>query len=281
MDSLKSQTSTATPAEPGVFLKLDNPFSYMAFFRRSPGRLSVAMDSLYETPPGYVPPFTVDQNSVTIIRSGWDPADAELPPALRPRSTAPVPEAQAPGQARAEASPRLVKISNHSGSAWFLELEEAYDPHHPVVWKKDRHHVLKAVPPRDEEIGELEVVLTPRAYYRIPAHGRRYLLLAARAVRLRARLWDAQQQANPFGVALVLTHAADGPVATFALADPARMDSTLDGLIHRTLDFGPEKLTLKTDGWDPVLVAADPDRDRYPGSPAARPHPRGEGKGPL
>jgi hypothetical protein len=24
MDSLKSQTSTATPAEPGVFLKLDN-----------------------------------------------------------------------------------------------------------------------------------------------------------------------------------------------------------------------------------------------------------------
>ena len=76
MDSLKSQTSTATPAEPGVFLKLDNPFSYMAFFRRSPGRLSVAMDSLYETPPGYVPPFTVDQNSVTIIRSGWDPADA-------------------------------------------------------------------------------------------------------------------------------------------------------------------------------------------------------------
>lgn len=317
--------------------KNHNPFSYRAIFRRSPGRLSVAMDSLYETPPGYVAPFTVEQNSVTITRSQWDsppaeassrsassrprpglgtpdpapspsafalpaqaidrpdsgasgpapsrkrkdPADGELPPALRPRSTAPVPEAQAPVQAPAEASTRLVKISNHSGSAWFLELEEAYDPHHPVVWKKDRHHVLRAVPPRDAENGELEVVLTPRAYYRIPAHGRRYLLLAARAVRLRARLWDAQQQANPFGVALVLTHAADGPVATFALADPARMDSTLDGLIHRTLGFGPEKLTLKTDGWDPVLVAADPDRDRYPGSPAARPHPGGEGKGPL
>jgi hypothetical protein len=174
-----------------------------------------------------------------------------------------------------------VKISNHSGSTWFLELEKAYDGHNPVVWKKDRHHVLKAVPPKDADTGEIEVVFTPRAYYRIPAHGRRYLLLAARTERLRARLWDAQQQANPFGVALVLTHAADGPAATFALADPARMDSTLDGLIHRTLGFGPEKITLKTDGWDPVLVAADPERNLYPGSPAAHPRPRDEGKGPL
>jgi hypothetical protein len=317
--------------------KNHNPFSYRAIFRRSPGRLSVVMDSLFETPPGYVAPFRVEQNVVTITRSRWDsppadvsshatssrplsglaalapappppafalpaharvgpapgasgpapsrkrkdPADGELPPALRPRSTAPVPEAQAPVQAPAEASPRFVKISNHSGSAWFLELEEAYDPHHPVVWKKGRQNTLKAVPPKDADTGEIEVLFTPRAYYRIPAHGRRYLLLAARAVRLRARLWDAQQQANPFGVALVLTHAADGPAATFALADPARMDSTLDGLIHRTLGFGPEKLTLKTDGWDPVLVAADPDRDLHPGSPAARPHPGGEGKGPL
>ncbi|MDR3670042.1 MAG: hypothetical protein P4L36_04320 [Holophaga sp.] len=172
-----------------------------------------------------------------------------------------------------------MRISNHSGSNWFLEFEKAFDPHNPVVWKKDRHHALKAVPPKDAHTDEIEVVLAPRTYYRIPAHGRRYLLLGRGTERLRARLWDAQQQANPFGVALVLTHAVDAPAATFTLADPARMDSTLDGLIHQTLGFGPNQIILKTDGWDPALVVADPERGLYEGSPAPQGPPREEGKG--
>jgi hypothetical protein len=173
-----------------------------------------------------------------------------------------------------------VKISNHSGSNWFLEFEKAIDPHNPVVWKKGRHKVLKAVPPRNARTDVIEVVHAPRTYYRIPAHGRRYLLLARGTEALRARLWDAQQQANPFGVALVLTHAVDASATTFTLADPARMDSTLDGLIHQTLGFGPDRIILKTDGWDPALVAADPERALSQGSPAPQGPPREEGKGP-
>jgi hypothetical protein len=170
-----------------------------------------------------------------------------------------------------------VKISNHSGSNWFLEFEKPFDRLNPVVWRKNRHHALKAVTPQDAETEELEVVHAVRAYYRIPPHGRRYLLLARGIERLRARLWDAQQRANPFGLALVLTHAADTP-ETFTLADPARMDSTLDGLIHKTLRFRPERIILKTDGWDPALVAADPEGNAILGSPAPRVGPRKEGK---
>jgi hypothetical protein len=178
------------------------------------------------------------------------------------------PEGQDPAAAPASDTRRFVRITNHSHSGWVLELANPFNPHRPIVWKRGSQRPLRAARPKIAEPGEIIDIMTAgREYYRVPPGRRRYILVPSGNAPLLVRLWDEVHRANPFGITLALENAKHIP--TFRLADDASVSSATDGQIRKTLRFSPNKITLKTDGWDEALVAADPPGTGLEGSPSA------------